>query len=156
MGHSLLAARDKAVYRWEDKVLAPHDRVNLDPRTAQVVCNHVWSETGLLHPPKITYQRGLSGAHANRLEITVGDTLPHHWLFHEMAHCMDQSVETAVGATAMRPDSEVSGGSYHDENWLGLYVNMLDRYLNLPKLWLYGTLRDHGLTVSYAPKPRCI
>lgn len=162
MARTLLGERDRRVYRWEaDARLDANDRSRLDPRTAKVVLDHVWRDMGLLYPPLLEVNPTLnsSSAYGNRHKITVGQQVNHVTLLHEIAHSMDVSVETSLGATALRPDSEVGGGSYHDENWLGLYVDLLDKYLGGPcfnKLWLMKTLHDAGLTFSLAPRPRCI
>lgn len=162
MSGKILGPRDEAVYRWEaDARLDAHDRSRIDPVIAQHVTNHVWRDMGLLHPPtvKVDPSLGRTSAYGNRHEVTVGEQVNHVTLFHEIAHSMDVSIETSMGFTALRPQSEVGGGSYHDENWLGLYVNLLDKYLGGPyfnKLWLMKTIHDAGLTFSLAPKPRCI
>jgi hypothetical protein len=162
MSHTLMGARDKAVYRWEMLAeLDRNDRSRLDPKVAQVIVNHVWSDMGLLYPPKVEVDKTLNStsAYGNRMAVTVGQQVNHVTLFHELAHSMDVSIETSAGASALRPESEVSGGSYHDDNWIGLYVNLLDRYLGGPcfnKLRLIATMEQAGLTYSLAPKPRCI
>lgn len=162
MSRDILGPRDKAVYRWErDARLDAHDRSRLDPRTAEVVLRHVWRDMGLLGPPRLVIDPRLNScsAYGNRAEVTVGTQVNHVTLFHEMAHAMDVSLETSVGYSGMRPTSEESGGSYHDDNWLGLYVNLLDKYLGGPcfnKLRLMATLHEAGLSFSMSPKPRCI
>jgi hypothetical protein len=155
----VLGPRDRAVYDWERDFVFCHDTSRLDLRTAEVVMAHVWRDMGLLAPPKLRQDPRLRGAHGNRLEITVGKNVVHSLLFHEMAHSMDMSVEMSTATYGMRPEGESMETSTHDDNWLGLYVTMLDRYLggrHFNKLWLLKTLTDRGLTMSYAPKPRCI
>lgn len=159
MSRSILGPRDRAVYAWESEFVWPHDRSVLDFRTAEVVVRHVWSDMGLLAPPKLTYVPSLRGGTGDRTEIRVGKDIVHALLFHELAHSMDVSVEMSTGDYGMRPEDESMQGSFHDDNWLGLYVNMLDRYLggqHFNKFWLLKTLTDRGLTMSYAPQPRCI
>jgi hypothetical protein len=159
MGRLLLGQQDRAVYRWERAALHPHDRSSLDEQTARAVVNHVWSDMGLLYPPKVTFKDIPDGGWGTRTELTFRPNPNHVILFHEMAHAMDTSLEVEAGEYGMRPQGESLSGSCHDQNFLGLYVNLLDRYMRTAafnKLWLMKTLQDQGLSLSLAPKVRCI
>lgn len=162
MTRLLLGERDKAVYRWESQAkLDLHDASELSPVVTQSVVRHVWHDLGLSNPPllKVDPKLNRCSAYGNRMVVTVGPRVNHVTLFHEMAHAMDVSLEVSSGEYALRPGDEVSGGSFHDDNWLGLYVDLLDRYLGGPcfnKLWLMKTLHDAGLSFAMCPKVRCI
>jgi hypothetical protein len=153
----ILGPRDKAVYRWEEEVLHPLDRTRFDESTMRVVARHVWSDLGLLHPPVFTMGPRSQGGYASREEVVVPEGCDHVYLFHEMAHALDTSLEASLGEFDLRPEGEDLNGSSHGPNFLGLEVMLLDRYMpQFNKLWLYGSLMQRGLDVSYAPKVRCI
>lgn len=154
---TILGPRDRAVYDWEAKWVHPHASKRYDEATARAIVPHVWRELGLSNPPAVKIDRrwGLGGA-ANRAEINLGPESVLSVILHELAHSMDISLEASVGFAQL---STEGSGSYHDDNWLGLYVELLERFIggrHFNKLWLYKTIHDHGLTVSFAPKPRCI
>lgn len=153
-----LGKRDRAIYQWEQEVVHPWDTARLTESSARAVIDYVWRDMGLIYPPLFRVDPKVRGGYASRTEVVVGPNISHSLLFHEMAHSMDVSVETSTQEYSSRPEGESLDGSCHDDNWLGLYVNMLDRYLGprLNKLWLMKTLHDRGLTMSLAPKVRCI
>ena len=161
MSQLFLGVRDRAVYAWEYQWVDPNDHQLLNESEIRGIVPYVWRDMGLLNPPMVELsprENSRSGS-GNRIKVTFGTSSHLTVILHELAHSMDVSLETSMGASAMRPKSEVGGGSYHDENWLGLYVKMLDRYIggrHFNLFWLYNTLAGAGLTVSLAPKPRCI
>lgn len=155
----ILAKRDKDVYRWEAECLHPHDSARMDDTTVRAVGLHVWREMGLSNPPLFRVDPRVRGGYADRTKVVLQPGSNHCLLFHEMAHAMDVSLETSLEEYSSRPRGESLSGSFHDDNWLGLYVEMLDRFMGsaaFNKFWLYKTLHERGLTVSYAPRPRCI
>lgn len=117
----------------------------------------VWDQRGLKHPPKLEMNDRISGAFANRFKVTLGNLRNTVTLLHELAHCMDQSVEVASGFYSDRPEGESITGSSHDDNWLGIYVDLLNDFMGpkFNKLYLMKTLRDAGLTFSMCPVIRC-
>jgi hypothetical protein len=154
-----LGAQDEAVYRWERAALHPHDRVGLDLPTTRAVVDHVWRELGLLNPPLVEFKDIPDGGWGTRVKLTFRPCPNHVIVLHELTHALDMSVESSCGEYELRPEGESLEGSTHDENFLGLYVNLLDRFIGgaaFNKFWLMRTLTDHGLRMSYAPKVRCI
>lgn len=153
----ILGPRDKAVYAWERAVIDPLDQRALSDAEVRAIVPWVWSQLGLMRPPAVEIKMIPDGGWGDRTKITLRPGMNHRVLLHEMAHAMNLSLEASVGAYELRPEGEDLNGSSHDDNWLGLYVELLDRFLpQVNKLWLYKTLKDFNLTVSYAPKPRCI
>lgn len=153
-----MGPRDRAIYKWETEVLYPRDTLFQNEHIFRSVALHVWGEMGLSNPPLFKWMP-VSCGHADRTEVVVPHWGGHCYLFHEMAHAMDVSLESSYQEYGIRPEGESMTGSCHDDNWLGLYVDMMDRFIGGPafnKLWLYKTLADRGLSVSYAPRPRCI
>ena len=46
-------AQKSGLYRWERKMIAPHDKSLVNPTHLQVIVDHVWAEVGLQYPPKV-------------------------------------------------------------------------------------------------------
>jgi hypothetical protein len=92
------------------------------------------------------------GGYGTRTVLTFKGPPSHALLFHELAHAMDTTLEEEAGLQDW-------GGSSHNENWLGLYVRMLDRYVGGTKfnqISLMYSLGRRGIEFSLSPKPRCI
>lgn len=160
MSRKLYGERDRAVYAWEHAHVDPHDS-RLELGVVGPVVDYVWSQLGLLHPPRLKLDGDMDPREGsgNRIQLNLHPAPYLSVVLHELAHSMDVSLETSAGATAIRPESEVGGGSYHDENWLGLYVMLLDKHVggrHFNYFWLMKSLQAYGLTMSLNPKPRCI
>lgn len=152
-----LAKRDRDVYRWETDVLAPVDRSRVDLATARGIVSHVWSVRGLSAPPLVEEKR-IGGAYANRQTITISDRGVATWVvLHEMAHSMDQSIEVSMGFYEDRPAGESLEGSCHDENWLGIYLDLLNDFMppSFNKLYMMKTLHDRRIQFAMCPVIRC-
>ena len=117
------------VYAWEDRVVAPHDPSTVAFAGAQGMVDAIWSEMGLLYPPRVERlpaQARRRIADANRLTIRLPRSVPSWCLLHELAHAM---TTTADGA---------SDG--HGPVFVGLYVQLLARYLRLDPTALRNSL----------------
>lgn len=155
---SIIGPRDRAVYKWQSEVVYPHDLRLVNPEMAKSIVSYVWSEEGLRGPPRLTAVPNMRGATGTRLEIRIPSSgVRSTTLLHELAHSMDVSLESSMAMYEDRPEGETMTGSVHDANWLGIYLNLLDKFVggSLNKLYLMGTLKSAGLDFKMVPVIRC-
>jgi hypothetical protein len=129
------------VYRWEDRVVAPHDRTTIPFAAAQAMVDAIWAELGLRYPPAVERlsSRGTTIAAANRLSLFLPEQVPAWCLLHELAHAMSTTQDG------------VSDG--HGPVFVGLYVGLLVRYLRLDEAALLESLRAEGIRVRVGARP---
>lgn len=153
-------SRDKAVFAWDHAVVHSMDRRVITEGEARAIVSFVWSERGLVGPPRVNH---ITLPHdvlacASRTEVNIGRKgISTSVLLHELAHSMDMSLEVSLGEYEMRPKGEPIVGSGHDENWLGIYLDLLNDFMppSFNKLYLMKTLHDRGLAFSLCPVIRC-
>lgn len=130
------------VYRWERQVVAPRDR-SLIPRTAaQPMVDAIWAEMGLAYPPRVEslptrFQARL--ADADRLTIRLAQQVPSWCLLHEIAHAM-----------TMDHDGRGDG---HGPIFMGVYLQLLSRYMRLDAAFLQQSLREAAIAVQLQATP---
>jgi hypothetical protein len=130
------------VYAWEGEAVVPRGQAPLPFAAAQGMVDAIWAEIGLSWPPKVErlprQARRLLGS-GSRLALRLPDPVPAYLLLHELAH--------ALSSTA---DDESDG---HGPRFVGLYLQLLTRYLRLPEDALLRSLQAHGIAVDRAAKP---
>ncbi|MBR0646244.1 hypothetical protein [Plastoroseomonas hellenica] len=140
-----MTARDAQrgrVYAWEDRVVAPRDPGGVGFAAAQGMIDAIWAEQGLRYPPraeKLPPQARRSLGDATRLCIRLPQVFPSWVLLHEIAHAMSST-----------HDGEGDG---HGAVFMGLYAQLLVRYLRLPERELLASLRAAGIAVDPGAKP---
>ena len=124
------------VYRWEDHVMGPLEKGHITIAQAQDWVDFIWYNEGRTHPPKIrTDHNKKGGADATRLNIRVTDFALKRWIItHEVAH-------------SLLDDGEVRYG--HGPMFVQKYIDLLDKYMKIPKLMLQYTLQE--ASVDYKP-----
>ena len=130
------------VYAWENRVVAPRDSTFVRYQAAQAMVDAIWSDMGLRYPPAVQplpRQAIATVASANRLSIFLPGLTPSWWLFHEIAH-------------AMSSDADGSSDG-HGEVFMGIYVQLLVRYLRLDKGKLLASLQDDGIAIAVDARP---
>jgi hypothetical protein len=130
------------VYAWEERFVAPWDLSSISFAQAQGMVNAIWAEMGLRFPPKVEplpRQARATVADANRLTIRLADAYPSWWLLHELAHAMTST-----------HDGRSDG---HGPRFMGLYAQLLARYLRLPTDALLASLRAAGIAVDMLAEP---
>ncbi len=108
-------------YAWENTVIASSDRSVVPFSAAQGMVDAIWSELGVHYPPKVERllrQSRRLQADGSRLRLRLPQTIPSWLLLHELAHALSSAQDG------------VSDG--HGPDFMGLYVQLLDRYLRLP------------------------
>ncbi|WP_159995935.1 hypothetical protein [Roseomonas sp. 18066] len=135
-------AQRQRVYAWEDRVIAPHGGGLVAFAAAQPMVDALWAELGLRFPPKVEPlppQARRRMADADRLRLRLPLECPPWVLLHELAHCL---TSTAEG---------FSDG--HGADFMGLYLQLLTRYLRLDRDTLLASLRAAGIAVNPEARP---
>ena len=141
----MIGAQDRQrgkVYAWEERFVAPHDPSTIVLVQAEGMVDAIWIEMGLCFPPKIEplpRQARSTLADANRLTIRLADTSPSWWLLHELAHSLTSS-----------HDDRSDG---HGAKFMGLYAQLLTRYLRLPMDALLTSLHTVGIEIDQQAVP---
>jgi hypothetical protein len=137
------ADRQRArVYAWEDRHVAPHGSDLVPFAAVQPMVNAIWAEMGLRYPPSVEplpRQARRLQADANRLRLRVPEQLPSWVLLHELAHALTST-----------HDGESDG---HGPRFMGLYLQLLDRYLRLPAASLEASLLQAGIMFDLSARP---
>ena len=130
------------VYAWEERFVAPRDPSSIVFALAQGVVDAIWADMGLRFPPKVgrlPRQARATVADATRLLIRLADPTPSWCLLHELAHAMSST-----------HDGESDG---HGPRFMGLYAQLLIRYLRVPPDALGQSLRDADIAVDMQARP---
>ena len=130
------------VYAWEERFVAPRDSSSIKFDQAQGMVDAIWAEMGLRFPPRVEplpRQARSTVADANRLTIRLADTSPSWWLLHELAHAMTST-----------HDGRSDG---HGPKFMGLYAQMLTRYLRIPTDGILKSLDAAGIAADMLAKP---
>jgi hypothetical protein len=139
---TLRDAQRARVYAWEERVVVPQDRSRIAIGAAQGMVDAIWSEMGLLYPPRVEplpagIRRRL--ADADRLTIRLPPMTPSWCLLHEMAHAMTSD-----------HDGRSDG---HGPLFMGLYLQLLARYLRLDEAAMRRSAEARGIRVAVRPRP---
>jgi hypothetical protein len=140
-----MANRDRQrarLYAWEDQFIAPHDRTSIAFGQAQRMVDAIWAEMGLRFPPKVDRlprQARCTMADATRLSIRLPQSSPSWCLLHELAHALSSTHDG------------ISDG--HGPVFVGLYAQMLARYMRVPFEELAQSLATFGIEVDLTAKP---
>jgi len=130
------------VYAWEDALVASIDQSIVPFSAAQGMVNAIWSELGLHYPPKVERlprQSRRLQADGSRLRLRLPETTPSWLLLHELAHALSSAQDG------------LSDG--HGPDFMGLYVQLLNRYLRLPAAELIGSARAAGVAIHPDARP---
>ncbi len=103
---------------------------------AQGMVDAIWADLGLKFPPlveRLPRQARRTVARANRLALYLPEKTPEWCLLHELAHALSTSADG------------VSDG--HGPVFVGLYVQLLVRYVRLEEVKLLRSLGEAGIEV---------
>jgi hypothetical protein len=140
-----MAARDRQrsrVYAWKHRVIAPRDLSQVSFPAVQGMVDAIWSELGLRYPPSVEplpAQARTRLADASRLILRLRPIIPSWCLLHELAHAMTST-----------HDGQSDG---HGPIFVGIYVQLLGRYLRFDETWLLRTLQEAGVVVCPNARP---
>jgi hypothetical protein len=123
-------------------VVAPRDPTRLPFAAAQAMVDAIWSDLGLRYPPAVEplpRQATVTVASADRLSILLPEQTPSWCLLHELAHAMTTTAE--------------GHSDGHGPGFMGVYVNLLVRYLRLDAADLIRSAQDAGIAVRPDARP---
>ena len=130
------------VYAWEDANVAPLDGQHIAFAAAQGIVDAIWQELGLHYPPRVEplpTQARTRIADADRITIRLPALTPSWCLLHELAHCLTTTV-----------DGQSDG---HGPSFVGIYVQLLQRYLQLDGTAMKQSLAAANVEVDAATRP---
>lgn len=130
------------VYAWEDRAIAPLDPSLVPFGAAQGMVDAIWSELGLAWPPRVEAlppQATTRMADASRLAVRLPARVPSWCLLHELAHALTST-----------HDGRSDG---HGPLFVGIYADLLVRYLRLDPAWLLDSLAQAGISVRAGARP---
>ena len=122
--------------------MSPHDPSPIAFAHAQGMVDAIWAEMGLRFPPKVERlprQARCTLADATRLSIRLADHSPSWCLLHELAHAMSSTCDD-------RSDG-------HGPKFMGLYIQLLTRYLRVPTDALLASLHAAGIAIDTRVAP---
>lgn len=137
----MTSGRDRRLYAWENRVVAPLDRSVVPFDRMQAIVDHVWAAEGLQWPPRVRPRKASRAtlATGSRLAIEAPPSLPTWILLHEIAHAL---TSTAEGA-----------GDGHGPDFVGTYVRLLVRHCRLDREALAETLAADGIRWNPDARP---
>ena len=122
--------------------MAPRDQSLIAFAQTQGMVDAIWRETGLRYPPKVERlptQATARQADATRLTLRLPKQVPSWILLHELAHAVTSTHD--------------GGSDGHGPLFVGLYVDLLVRYLRLDRTVLRESLERAGITINPAARP---
>ena len=131
------------LYSWERKYVAPHDHSKVDLKVAKTIVDYIWQSEGLKYPPKVLAiaEQSKKSGQANRSFVWLQSSIPTWIVIHEVAHSMNS---TNDGDTV---------GDHHGPDYVGIYMKLLTKYLNLSLPVLMFTARKDNLDFNLAAQP---
>ena len=130
------------VYAWEDTIVVPRDASLITYAAAQGMVDAIWSELGLRYPPRVEAlpkQATTRMADGSRLALRLPAQTPSWCLLHELAHALTSTHD--------------GHSEQHGPAFVGIYVQLLVRYLRLSKPWLLTTLERARVQVDMHAQP---
>jgi len=127
----------RALYAWEDAIVAPRDRSLVPFARLQALVDHVWAGEGLRWPPRVRRlpkQARRTVARATRLAIEAPEELPSWVLLHEIAHALTSDIDgNAVG---------------HGPAFVDTYLRLLERHARMDRVMLEASLAEAGIAAQ--------
>jgi len=130
------------VYAWENRVIAPRAPGVVSFGDAQGMVNAIWAEMGLKYPPAVEHlpkQARATVASATRIVISLPVITPTWCVLHEIAHAMTTMFE--------------GNSDGHGELFMGIYLQLIVRYLRLNKDALMRSIGEEGIKISLDAQP---
>ncbi len=131
------------VYAWEDKVIAPKDKTFVPFNQIESIVNYIWKMEGLKYPPQVkelAKQNKNVCARGCRSAVYFPEKGTYTWiLLHECSHALSSNMESET--------------NLHGSLFLGLYLQLLGRYLKLDVVELAHSADKEGLKFDLLARP---
>ena len=128
------------LYAWENAVVEPRTNLTIPFERAQLFVDGVWLSLGFQGPPRvelISPRATVTVAKACRMAVRIPRVTPAWVILHELAHSINKRHDKAPGA------SVACDG--HGPKFVGIYIRLLDKVLNIPLCLTMYSLEKHGL-----------
>ena len=129
------------VYDWENINIAPKDRIPVPFEQIKSIVDFVWASEGLDYPPQVVLipQQNKHAGDASRTTIRFKGATQTWIILHEMSHSL----------------SSVCDGrsNQHGALFMGLYCQLLSKYLKMDFNQLIQSAKEFGLRVKPDAKP---
>jgi len=128
--------QQQRVYRWEDAVVGPRCPRTIAIASAQVYVDGVWMAQGWIKPPRVqplAKQTRRVQARASHGMLQLSSVTPGWVILHELAH-------------ALTDDG-------HGPNFVGMYIDLLERVENLSRLVTMVTLKQAEIDFNLGVQP---
>jgi hypothetical protein len=130
------------LYAWENAVVEPRTDLTIPFERAQLFVDGVWLSLGFQGPPRVEMiapQATVTVAKGCRMAVRIPRVTPAWVILHELAHSINKRHDSAPAAS-VRCDG-------HGPKFVGIYIHLLDKVLNIPLCLTMYSLEKHG--VSY-------
>lgn len=134
-------SQKQKVYDWENEHVSPLDENWVPFEQAQSIVDYIWKNEGLKFPPKVRplpSQARKEGC-ANRLYLQLPPKTKTWIIIHELCHSLTSTFDGT--------------SNLHGALFMGLYIQLLSRYLNADYTFLRTTSENAGLKVQPNAKP---
>jgi hypothetical protein len=135
-------SQKQKVYDWERNVIAPLGKRSVPFDQAQAFVDGVWLAHGWLYPPQVSAmpkQATRTLATGWRSEIRLPAYTPDWVILHELAHALTSN--------------ENGHNDGHGADFVGVYIKLLERVLNIPTLMTMFTLKQANVKFNLAVLP---
>ena len=129
------------VYRWENTL--PTGK-SLPFELIKPYVHKVWHDMGLKYPPLVqplpkNTTTKLGDANRNVVRFPVNGATE-QTILHELAHSMTTHTDGI--------------GHQHNGVFVGVYMTLMEKYLNVPALLMFASAKAHGVNFEPFAKPR--
>lgn len=129
------------VYRWEDVVVSPHDTMAIFFHQVEAIVNYIWEREGLQYPPMVApiSKKSRHVGYGSRLKVQF-QPITYTWIvLHELSHSLTSTCD--------------GRSNRHGALYMGIYIQLLHRYLHLDFAELVKSAEAYGLKVKPDAKP---
>ena len=135
------------VYKWENAAVSPKDVRKVPFEQIQGLVDYIWAAEGLSHPPIVEFMHA-GDKHSGkgcREFVSFPETGAKTWIvIHELAHAMNADIDA---------DNHSENSDRHGPNFVGIYVDLLTKYLKIDMMYLLGSVRAHGVKINHGARP---
>jgi hypothetical protein len=128
------------LYAWENAVVDPRTDLTIPFERAQLFVDGVWLSLGFEGAPRVELiapQATTTVAMGCRTAVRIRHVTPAWVILHELAHSINKRHDSAPGASV-----PCDG---HGPKFVGIYIRLLDKVLNIPLALTMYSLEKHGV-----------
>ena len=129
------------VYAWENAIVAPKDRTEIPFSQVEPLVGYIWAAEGLEYPPQVLPKPKFKtkDADATRIAVRFGAKTFTWIVVHEVSHSLTSLVD--------------GRSNHHGALFMGMYLQLLSKYLHLNYLEISESARDAGIKFKDNVRP---